>query len=44
MPTTKELCIGANDPTDMQEPVDLLSRGEFVDQLISVVEILSQNQ
>lgn len=44
MHTTKELCIGANDPTDMQEPVDLLSRGEFVDQLISVVEILSQNR
>ena len=44
MPVTDEVCALADNQVDMRGTIDLLDRGEFIDQLIRVAETLSENK
>ena len=44
MAIAEELRICTSDQTSVKKPIDLLGRSEFVDQLVSVAETLSENK
>lgn len=44
MPVADEVCALADNQVHMKETIDLLDRGEFIDQLIRVTETLSENK
>lgn len=44
MPVADEVCTLTDNQVHMKETIDLLDRGEFIDQLIRVAEILSENK
>ena len=44
MPVADEVCILTDSQVHMKETIDLLDRGEFIDQLIRVAETLSENK